>query len=87
MAKESVSFKLENVSGAHDKKEIKRVLDTLPGVRSVSVNDASGQVAVDFDTGIIRNITAGKTYQAEPFPEFIQNIIKKGGLLASLKEM
>lgn len=45
------------------------------------------QVAVDFDTGIIRNITAGKTYQAEPFPEFIQNIIKKGGLLASLKEM
>ena len=28
----------------------------------------------------------GKTYQAEPFPEFIQNIIRKGGLLASLKE-
>ncbi len=45
------------------------------------------QVSVDFDTGIIRNITACKTYQAEPFPEFIQNIIKKGGLLASLKEM
>ena len=45
------------------------------------------QVAVDFDTGIIRNITAGKTYQAEPFPDFIQNIIKKGGLLASFKEM
>ncbi|MBQ6999886.1 MAG: 3-isopropylmalate dehydratase small subunit [Oscillospiraceae bacterium] len=45
------------------------------------------RVAVDFDTGIISNITTGKTYQAEPFPEFIQNIIKKGGLLASLKEM
>lgn len=45
------------------------------------------EVSVDFDTGIIRNITAGKTYQAEPFPEFIQNIIKCGGLLASLKEM
>ena len=45
------------------------------------------QVAVDFDTGIISNITTGKTYQAAPFPEFIQNIIKKGGLLASLKEM
>jgi len=45
------------------------------------------EVAVDFDTGIISNITSGKTYQAEPFPEFIQNIIKKGGLLASLKEM
>ena len=45
------------------------------------------EVAIDFDTGIIRDITTGKTYQAEPFPEFIQNIIKKGGLLASLKEM
>ena len=45
------------------------------------------QVAVDFDTGIITDHTTGKTYQAEPFPEFIQNIIKKGGLLASLKEV
>ena len=48
---------------------------------------AGDEVAVDFDTGIITDITTGKTYQAEPFPEFIQNIIKKGGLLASLKEM
>lgn len=45
------------------------------------------QVSVDFDTGIITDITTGKTYRAEPFPAFIQNIIKKGGLLASLKEM
>ena len=47
---------------------------------------AGDQVSVDFDTGIITNITTGKTYQAQPFPPFIQNIIKKGGLLASLKE-
>ena len=40
---------------------------------------------VDFDTGIIKNITTGKQYKAEPFPEFIQNIISKGGLLNSLK--
>ena len=45
------------------------------------------EVSVDFDTGVISNITTGKAYQAEPFPEFIQNIIKCGGLLASLKEM
>ena len=44
------------------------------------------EVSIDFDTGVITNITAGKTYQAEPFPEFIQNIIRKGGLLASLRE-
>ncbi len=43
-------------------------------------------VSVDFDTGVITNITKNKTYKAEPFPAFIQNIIQKGGLLASLKE-
>ena len=47
---------------------------------------AGDEVSIDFDTGVITNITAGKTYQAEPFPEFIQNIIRKGGLLASLQE-
>lgn len=43
------------------------------------------EVAVDFDTGVIENLATGETYQAEPFPSFIQNIIQKGGLLASLK--
>ncbi len=46
---------------------------------------AGDKVEVDFDTGVITDITTGKTYKAQPFPEFIQNIIKKGGLLASLK--
>ncbi len=44
------------------------------------------EVKVDFDTGVITDITTGKTYMAEPFPAFIQNIIQKGGLLNSLKE-
>lgn len=43
------------------------------------------EVAVDFDTGVIENLATGEIYQAEPFPPFIQNIIQKGGLLASLK--
>ena len=47
---------------------------------------AGDRVDVDFDTGVITDRTTGKTYQAEPFPEFIQNIIQRGGLLASLKE-
>ena len=47
---------------------------------------AGDQVSIDFDTGVISDLTTGKTYQAEPFPAFIQNIIQKGGLLASLKE-
>lgn len=43
-------------------------------------------VNVNFDTGVITNETTGKTYQAEPFPEFIQNIIKRGGLIKSITE-
>lgn len=42
------------------------------------------EVSVDFDTGVITNITKGETYNAEPFPEFIQNIISDGGLMASI---
>ena len=44
------------------------------------------EVQVNFDTGIITDCTTGKSYQAQPFPPFIQNIIRCGGLLASLKE-
>lgn len=44
------------------------------------------QVEIDFDSGEIKDITKGKTFKAQPFPEFIQNIIKAGGLLNSIKE-
>ena len=47
---------------------------------------AGDEVRVDFNTGIIEDLTTGKQYQAQPFPPFIQNIIKKGGLLAALRE-
>ena len=43
------------------------------------------EVEVDFDSGVISNITTGKTYHAQPFPPFIQNIIKNGGLMNSIK--
>lgn len=42
------------------------------------------QVSVDFDSGEIKNITTEKSYKAQPFPPFIQNIIKNGGLLNSI---
>ena len=47
--------------------------------------DAGDEVKVDFDTGTITNVTKGQTYQAEPFPPFISDMIAKGGLMASLK--
>ena len=47
--------------------------------------DAGDEVEVDFDTGIMTNVTKNETYQAEPFPPFIKDMIAKGGLMASLK--
>ena len=47
------------------------------------INDGD-EVEVDFDSGLITNLTSGKTYQAQPFPPFIQNIIKNGGLMNSI---
>jgi len=47
---------------------------------------AGDQVEVDFASGVITDVTTGKTYKAAPFPEFIDGIIKSGGLLNSLKE-
>ena len=42
-------------------------------------------VSIDFDTGVITDVTKGTTYQAEPFPPFIKDMIARGGLMASLK--
>ncbi len=59
------------------------ILECEEAAEEISAGDT---VHVDFDTGLITNETTGKSYRAQPFPEFIQNIIKKGGLLASLKD-
>lgn len=48
--------------------------------------DAGDEVAVDFDTGVITNLTKNETYQASPFPEFIKEIIQAGGLMASIQK-
>ena len=46
---------------------------------------AGDSVSVEFNTGKIVDETTGKTYQAAPFPEFINGIIENGGLMNSLK--
>ena len=48
--------------------------------------ESGDDVEVNFDTGLITNHTKRESYQAQGFPEFIQNIIKSGGLLSSVKE-
>lgn len=44
------------------------------------------QVEVDFNEGIITNVTTGKVYKAQPFPEFMQKIIAANGLVNYVKE-
>lgn len=43
------------------------------------------KVSVDFAAGVITDETQGKSWQAAPFPAFIDGIIQSGGLLKSLK--
>jgi 3-isopropylmalate/(R)-2-methylmalate dehydratase small subunit len=44
------------------------------------------EVEIDFDSGVITNLTKNESYTAEPFPEFIKEIISAGGLLASIRK-
>lgn len=43
------------------------------------------RVAVDADTGTIKNLTTGQVFHAQPFPPFIQEIIEYGGLIPRTK--
>lgn len=42
---------------------------------------AGDRVQVDFDTGIITDITSSEIFKAEPFPEFLRKIMSCGGLI------
>jgi 3-isopropylmalate/(R)-2-methylmalate dehydratase small subunit len=44
------------------------------------------KVEADLDNGVIYNRTTGKSFQTQPFPEFIQKIIQNGGLVASIQK-
>lgn len=44
------------------------------------------KLEVDFNTGVIKNINKNEEYKAEPFPEFMQNIISNGGLIKSIEK-
>ncbi len=58
------------------------ILECPEAVDGIAAGD---RVSVDFQSGAIVNETTGKTFQAAPFPEFVNRIIDNGGLLRSLK--
>ena len=59
------------------------ILECPEAARAIAAGDT---VAIDFSTGLIRDCTKGATFQAEPFPPFIQDIINSDGLFNSLKK-
>lgn len=57
------------------------IVECPDAVDGISEGD---RVEADMDRGIIRNLTTGAEYKAEPFPEFIQKIIENNGLMESV---
>lgn len=47
--------------------------------------DSGDKVEVDFDLGIIKNITKNLQFQSQPFPPFMQELITAGGLAPYIK--
>ncbi|HIU96919.1 MAG TPA: 3-isopropylmalate dehydratase small subunit [Candidatus Ornithoclostridium faecigallinarum] len=58
------------------------ILECPEAADAISQGD---DVKVDVDTGVITDVTTGKTFKAAPFPKFIQNIIECGGLVNAIK--
>ena len=61
-------------------------LPILECEQAVTNIEAGDKIEIDFNTGIIKNITKNEEYKAEPFPEFMQNIISNGGLIKSIEK-
>ena len=58
------------------------ILECPQAVENISAGDI---VSCDLSKGVIINQTTGKSFQAEPFPPFIQKIISAGGLIEAIK--
>ena len=62
-------------------------LPILEGPEAADAIRDGDVVSVDADRGVIVDETSGKTFEAQPFPPFIQEIINEGGLVARTKKM
>ncbi len=56
-------------------------LPILESPAAVEGTDTGHRLEIDLEGGVIRNLTTGETYQAEPYPPFMLEIIKAGGLI------
>ena len=58
------------------------ILECDQAVKSI---EAGEKLEVNFDTGVIKNLTKNEEYQGEAFPEFMQKIINSNGLIGYIK--
>ena len=74
--KSKVQFQFNSVTA-----NAKSVLSVLgAGVKN------GDEIEVDIANGIIKNVTQNKEYKTNSYPEKIQNLIRKGGLINYTKE-
>jgi 3-isopropylmalate/(R)-2-methylmalate dehydratase small subunit len=59
------------------------ILESEGTAAGVETND---ELEIDLDSGLIVNLTQGQTYQAEPIPEFMQELLKTGGLIPYIQQ-
>ena len=59
------------------------ILESEEAVKSIKNGD---EIEINLNKGAIYNITQNKIYQSQPFPEFMQKIVKSGGLLGYIKK-
>ncbi len=57
------------------------ILECAEASEKISDGD---EISINFDSGIIINMTKNERYQALPFPDFIKDIMDQGGLLRSI---
>ncbi len=58
------------------------ILECAEATEGISAGD---ELEIDTDTGVIVNKTTGKSYQAQPIPPFMQELIAAGGLMEYVK--
>lgn len=59
------------------------ILESPEAAKDIKEGDL---IEVNLSKGEIKNLSKGKTYYAQPFPEFMQKIIKAGGLIKYVKQ-
>jgi 3-isopropylmalate/(R)-2-methylmalate dehydratase small subunit len=60
-------------------------LPILECPEAVDATEAGDELEADLESGIIRNLTTGGEFKAKPYPEFMLELLRAGGLVEYTK--